>query len=90
MVTVADFSELLELIGKKTEAPVQALIIKRGYPPKEIVVDPVNNDLVSLGFKNNENLIVEVDMSRLPKVEHNESFINEKKALMAPNQGCDP
>jgi len=43
-----------------------------------------------LGFKNNENLIIEIDMTRLPKVEEDPTLIEERKKLAAKNQGCDP
>ena len=45
--------------------------------------------LESLGFQNNENLIVTVDLTKLPQLEVDETQLEkEKKALMPNNKGC--
>ncbi len=43
-----------------------------------------------MGFKTNENLIIEVDITRLPKAEQDDTLLAEKAGLVAVNKGCDP
>ncbi len=90
MVQAVGLAELRDLIAQKVQAPSLTLVLKRGYPPREVEINGQEDDLKKLGFKTNENLIIEVDMTRLPKVEDNPSLIAERKALVAKNQGCDP
>jgi hypothetical protein len=44
-------------------------VVKRGYPFKEVCFEDESQSLEAYGFKNNENLMVSVDLTKLPKLE---------------------
>ena len=65
IITVSTLTALLtELENLCDGVPRQALVVKRGFPPKEIVFDSSSDSLAE--FKTNENLLVTVELNRLP------------------------
>ena len=60
-------SSLLILISKESGILAEALIIKKGFPPKPIVIDEVSltKSLVELGVRPKDSLIVDEDKSKV-------------------------
>ena len=89
IIKVSSLSALLTELETWCEAPRKALVIKRGFPPKEISVN-YNSDSLD-DFKSNENLLVTVEMSRLPKQEDpTQSQVDQAKAQLRPDNKVCP